>query len=166
MQFYTTKKPNAFKALFIYRHIQLLTNLSNDIQQKWIIPAPLFGALVGSGAGLAVLVQIPASSENLVILLIMAIIWADFILFLLICLGTFATLYKESKATVQKIKLSLAEISDRIERIWARKFLRSCGALKVKFGANNFVEELTPLNCLSYSLQISVQILLLQRSHK
>lgn len=33
----------------------------------------------------------------------------------------------------------------------------------MKFGGNNFVDELTPLNCLSHALQITVQILLLGR---
>lgn len=84
-------------------------------------------------------------------------------LFLLLCLGTLAIVYKESRITLEKIKDYMAEIDCKQERVLTQKFLRSYVAIKMKFGANNFVEDLTPLNCLSHSLQISVQLLLLQR---
>lgn len=70
LQNYTNKKSNVFGALIIYRHILFISNLSNNIQQKWTIPTPLAADTVGAGKTLAVLVQTPMSSEILPIILI------------------------------------------------------------------------------------------------
>lgn len=164
-QNYTSKKSNACESMAVYRYVQLLANLSNDIQQKGIIPGPLVECTILSGVGLAFLVQTSVSTKNLPFLIVLAFGCFDCVLFLLLCLGTFAMIYKESRITLEKIRLNAACITPRKERRWTRRFLRSCEVLKIKFGGNNFVEELTPLNCLSHALQICVQTLLLRRTN-
>lgn len=162
---YTIRRSNRFKTLPVYRHVQLLTNLSNSIQQKGIIPGLLVECTTVSGVILAFLVQTPASSENLLVLLTLTLTCVDCVLFILLCLGTLAIVYKESRVTCEKIRLDLASIVDWNERKWTQKFLKSCSVLKMKLGGSNFVEELTPLNCLDNALQIAVQILLLRRQN-
>lgn len=49
----------------------------------------------------------------------------------------------------------------RTMRLWQEKFFISCSVIKVKFGANNFADKLTPLKAANVSLSFTVQLLLL-----
>lgn len=164
-QHYTSKSSNGFDNLLVYRHVQLLANVSNNIQQHAIISAPLVECTIAAGVTLAFLVQTAGTPDNMPALVIMIMACVDSTLFLFLCLGTLAIVYKESRFTLQRIKVNLTNIGCRMERRWTRKFLRSCSIIKMKFGENNFVDELTPLNCLSHALQICMQVLLVRRTH-
>lgn len=160
---YVTKESDVHWKMLTYRHIQLLATLSNEIQQKWVIPGSILISTVVFGFSLAFVVKIPAEKENIPGLGLMFLLCLDTGIFLLLCLGTFADVYKQSKLTSQKLRADLANIVGKSRSKWAQRFLKSCGVIKMKFGGNNFVEELTPLNCLHHGLEMSVQIILLWR---
>lgn len=110
-----------------------------------------------------ILVKIPSKPENIYVLFLVGLVCVDTAVFILLCLGTFADVYKESKLALQNLRSFFPKIATRKERKWSARFFMSCGVIKMKFGGNNFVEQLTPLNCLNHGLQIAVQITLLWR---
>lgn len=89
------------QALLVYRHVQLLANLSNDIQQKGM-PAPFVGGLVASGVSLAFVVQTEFKSGNLPIVATMILACVNRVLFLLLFLKMLAMVYKESRIELRK----------------------------------------------------------------
>lgn len=156
---------DGYAALSIYRRIQLIVSLYNDIQQKQSMPMLIIGSTISFSVGLAFLVQASFSTTSPSIMILMLLMCVDGAFFILLSLSTLAGVFKESKLVSQKIISDLLNIADGKERRWTRKFLNSCGVIKMKFGGNNFVEESTPLNCLSHGVQIAVHILLLWRNH-
>lgn len=147
----------------IYRHIEVIASICNKIQQRTQLPTIIAGSIVTLGVSLAFLVQTPATPDNASLLVLMLLASVNTTFFLLFCLGSLAQVYKESVAALESIRLQLPKVSEVNERRWLRKFIRSCAVIKMKFGGNNFVEELTPLNCISHAIDLSVQILLLGR---
>lgn len=117
------------------------------------------------GAALPILVVTPLISINLPILVIAFIIVVTATSSLLFCVGGFSEVHQESRLSFENISRRISKLRIRKERKWAERFVKSCGLIKIKFGGNNFVEELTPLNCLSHATQLAVQILLYTRSH-
>lgn len=151
---------NVYEKLSIFRHIQLLATLCNEIQQKVVIPIMMIGTIIAVAVGLSFAVHTPITSGNLPVLVILMIGGVDSALFLIFGLGGLAQVYKESSVTFEKITTTFATQTGRKLK-WARRYLRSCAPIKMKFGGNNFVDEVTPLNCISHAIQLSVQILLL-----
>lgn len=75
--------------------------------------------------------------------------------------------YKESSGIFWKMRKGNGiQLVDRNilkrENKWWTNFLKSCAPIKVKFGENNFVEPLTPLNSINFSLGLVVQIFLVK----
>lgn len=159
------EKSGTYESILIYRHIQLIANLYNEIQQKQPMPALIAGSILAFSVTLAFLVQNSFSKQNISILILMFQMCVESAFFILFSLSTVAAVFKESRLASQKIKSNLNSVADIKERRWTRIFWKSCGVIKIKFGGDNFVEESTPLNCLSHGVQMAVQILLLWRNH-
>lgn len=148
----------------VYREIQVIANLCNEIQQKKQLPLVITGAIALLSVSTAFLVQTTLTRHNILPLLVMLLAIANTVLFLLFCISNLAVVYTESRKAVENLKLHLAKVAQAKERRWLKRFFKSCGIIKMKFGGNNFVEELTPLNCISHAINLSVQILLLGRN--
>lgn len=122
------------------------------------------GCVLELGTGLAAMVNVPATVENIPILVLMGAGSVDGALVLLCGLHGFADVHEQSREIKHAVKIHVSTLKNRQHRKWTDQFVKSCGAIKLKFGGNNFVDKLTPLNCISHALQISAQIMLLVRS--
>lgn len=122
------------------------------------------GASLCLGISLAVVVIIPASPENLLVRLVMGIVCIDAALLLIFSLRGLAEVFQVSTRTLEKVKTNFEMLSNMRKLKYTRLFIKSCAAIKMRFGGNNFAEMLTPLNCISHAVQFSVQILLLERN--
>lgn len=69
-----------------------------------------------------------------------------------------------SKIVLERAKYLTVDFVSRREKLLIKKIWRSCDKIKVKFGDSNFLEELTPLRCLDFSVDMTVQLLLLSSS--
>ncbi len=98
---------------------------------------------------------------NFIIIGVIVLEFVDSISFKLFVLGGMMRTYSMSKEVLANLKRLSFE--SRRERVWCRKFLKSCDKLKIAFGDCNFLDELTPLRCLDVSVNLSVLILLLTR---
>lgn len=160
-QFYVADEESLFKNLPVYRHIQLIANLCNEIQQKILIPTIIAGATISVGVSTAILVHTSINLTNLPLILSISMICVNAALVLLFCLGGMADVYKESILIFRQVKARVFGATGRKNKKLTETFVKSCSILKIKFGGNNFVEALTPLNCLSHGMQLAVQILLI-----
>lgn len=126
-----------------------------------MVPVIIAACVIALGVSLALIVKLPASGENLAILIVLSAEVIDGQMMLVLGMRGFGEVYEKSKQALRTYNLNMSGVRCHKDRRWTRKFLKSCGAIKMKFGGNNFVDRLTPLNCISHSLQLSVQILLL-----
>ncbi len=146
-----------------YREIQILNSLYNEVQ-KHLLGILIVGAIFCVTTNLTLLIK----SLNGSILEVSYIIMSTSILAvlnsgaaMLLVLSAFVSVHKKSKQLLQDVKgLECLETS-RASRRWARKYWRSCEKIKIKFGDYNFVEELTPIRCLDFTANITVQMLIL-----
>lgn len=137
----------------------------NEIQQKSMITSIVFSGIPVFATSVAMLVVMPATKENLLsfILLIIAAL-VIFIVFIVL-LGGMAQLYKHSKQSLQTMKVVACRIQKQNaggQENWRKKFLATCQPIKVMFGEINFVDSLTPLVCLDFSINLALQIVLIE----
>jgi len=118
----------------------------------------IISAIASSSAGVAMLIKLHWNSSNLIALFIFTSCSTNGLLVLMICLGGMVAIRSKSKKVLQENKVMQGE-TQRESKIY-RKFWQSCPIIKIKFGAQNFVEELTPLNCLDFTVNLAVQFLL------
>jgi len=78
--------------------------------------------------------------------------------------GGLVGVFAESKTVLDKlITLNTPgkNNSSRLEFKWRQRFYRSCSTIKIKFGAINHLDELSPLNFINNALDLSVNMILL-----
>lgn len=129
-----------------------------------MVPTLIGGCVLELGIALAAVVNVPATPENVPILVVMGMACVDAALVLICGLHGLADVHEKSKKINHAHRLNMPALKSRTERKWTEQFIKSCGAIKLKFGGNNFVEKLTPINCISHAFQIAVQIMLLVRN--
>lgn len=153
-----------------YRELQLLGNLNNSIKQKLITSSMLINGILFHAICFSATIFLTKSyqaGENFVSLAYFVLTAVDCFMLIVVLFGEMSCVHKESKHILENLKRhqspTRASAASRYRKVWQRKFFRSCAPLSVKFGANNFVDELTPLNSLNFSWGLVVQLLLLRR---
>lgn len=152
------------KTLSNYRHIQLAANLCNEIQQQVLLPITIAGCTIVLGICLALVITSFSTTGNLFIKTSMGLISVEIVLYLIFGMRALAELHDESEHALHGIRTKLITLLEPKIRKWVQRYIRSCWPIKIKFGGTNFVDMLTPLNCIAHAVQITVHILLLGRS--
>lgn len=150
----------------VYRKLQVFNLLLNSIQQD------CFAVLLVSitfiiSMSLGLLVKFSNTTSKEVTLLMMATLCisvVDCMFGILVILGGMVAVYSNSKIRLEGTKMVIAQTQlSSYDRRWAKRFWRSCENIKIRFGDNNFFDELTPLRCLDVTSNFTVQVLLLSR---
>lgn len=150
--------------LATYRHLQLVTNLCNDVLKSGIVPATIAGPVTVFGISLAVVTYLFSKQGNVYFLLLMVTICVETAFYLIFSLRGLGQVYDLSVRSLQISRMHIIAVRGGMDRKWARQFVKSCPVIRMKFGGNNFVEMLTPLNCINHATQIAVQIILLGKN--
>lgn len=149
-----------------YRMLQILGILSNQIQQRLLIPAIFIAAVPMQAFALHMLIRLPlANGRNLGKLLMFIEVVFNCSLVFLVLLGGMSKVYLQSSKCLDQMKRlnsSNSGINLRSNK-WLQRFCRSCSLIKVRFASINFIDELTPLNCVNFSNDLSMQLLLLSK---
>lgn len=149
----------------IYRQIQLLSELLNDIQAGNLMTILITVATIVFPLSFVLIVRIPWIPDN-----VPEIIAGTYMMFLcltgiLFVIGGHAGIWSDSQAMFENLDCLNGDrfmVLSRFERRWQQRFWKSCRNLvKIKFGVHNYVEEQTPMNCLNCSASLAVQLLLL-----
>lgn len=161
----TERAKMRFQVSVIYRHIQLLSILCSEIQQKILMVSLICSTIVVSSFCLATLAHISFNTDNFSVMCILLCTYLDSTFASLFCFGGMVSVNQKSKVFIQKLKSRRSSSQVEMENLWIRKFARACMPIKMKFGENNFFESLTPLKCLNCAARLTIQILLCERRH-
>ncbi len=91
----------------------------------------------------------------------------DCLVAILVILGEMGMVYQTSNSWVKKmqLKINTRRIPLR-DRKWEGRFYKSCSALRIMIGSRNFVDQLTPLNSLQFSMTLTANLLLLSLNER
>ncbi len=154
---------NKYNDAMLYRQLQIFNTLCNSVQQSCLCVF-IAGQTVLVSVMLCLLVghvNEKYEETNKVMIATFTIMTVDGTLTILLTLGGMASVFKDSKSTLSATKRLESTLMVKRERLWLQKYLRSCSEIKVKFGDNNFIEELTPLRCVHFAIDLTAQFLLL-----
>jgi len=146
----------------LYRVIQILALWTNIILNRTLVSL-ISASITLLALGLAGFVRLEWSSSNLMPLVVSLIMVMDAGLAVVVLLGGMVGVYLESKRVFQILGERLSTDLPRIERMYLQKFYRSCRLIRINLGSSNFLDALTPLNCLNFAVSITVQILLISQ---
>lgn len=159
-----------------YRKVQLLAVLINDLQRKSMTTELILFDISGQSVCLTSFLRgnWSGSFEHLLVgTALLAFSGITYIIGIIYVSGL-ASIYVESKKLRKKMgrwvwmgtfwEGSKSKCPREMRR--RRAAVRGCPLVKVHFGSLNFVEEQTPLRCLDFANQLSIQMLLLTNLYK
>lgn len=126
----------------------------------------MVAAVIIQSISTTMLVKLEWISVNMIPLMVFSVTAVDATLACVVCLGGMAGVFTESTQVMCKLKRHLCSLylqhsKKREEARWQRRFLRSCTLIKIRFGGFNYVDQLTPVNCMNFANSLTVQLLLL-----
>ncbi|CAL8121578.1 unnamed protein product [Orchesella dallaii] len=150
-----------------FREIQVFALLNNEINQNALLVFT-FSLILVISLEITAFVRMEWNAENFVALGFFSYSCFNSCFFLIIIMGGgMIAVYSTSKTLFELIKRKQSctgrflNATQRLEKRWLTKFCRSCTPLRVKLGESNFLEELTPLNCINTAVDLTVNMLLL-----
>lgn len=155
-----TKRNQIQNSVRMYREIQLLCSLFNELHKLHVIPASILIAMVGTSVSLFMLVsrrvdkdfQITFLFGNCLVLGI-AVILLGF---------HFAVKLYSDNRNLLILQPYLRNTKTSTERRMMRKYWRSLPLLKIFFFQSNFFESTTPLVILDFSMNLAINLILLE----
>ncbi len=160
-----THSTSVYTDAILYRQLQILNMLSNSVQQR-CLGVLIFGVILclSTSLSLAIVIVKGSSQQSYIVIAMVLIMIINATASILVVFGEMVSVYAKSKEIIQSVKHLEYTYRSRECRRWSRRYWRSCGILKTKFGDNNFLERGTPLRCLDFSFNLTVQFLLLARN--
>lgn len=165
----TTGKSSADQTAKEYRILQVLGCLLNDVIQKvwltWLIIATILCLSLSTSMVIQRMHTMSGSTEDVLITLVFSVIAIDYVMLLVFLVGGMAQLMMQSqelRCSWQKYMAKSVYTSTKHKR-WERRFLKSCTNIKVRFGEINYIESETPLSCIDFSTDLTVQFLILSQ---
>lgn len=148
-----------------YRTLQVLAVFMNEVQQKVLVTSIIFAGVPLTAFGLVFLIQTMQADADPVLLCLSIVVIPNGTLAMIALLGGMARLYSESEKCRNGFihRLQSYAWSFKERKQW-KTFGKSCSLIKVKFGKINFIERLTPLNCINSTSDLTMQLLLVGRT--
>lgn len=132
----------------------------NTFQKSLFVFIIVTGVIIIWVFALTTLIKSTNSDFIFVSTLVMLLI--DAVLVDLVILGQMGAVYRKSHELLDVMKCAHNPNLTGREQKWEHKFYRSCPPLKIMINSVNFVDGLTPLNCLHLSMTLSANILMLE----
>lgn len=154
------------KAAKLYRELQLLSMLCNSVQQN-LIGSLIVAAIIAISIDVGFLVQlnqIMGNQSHFLVTALLVLSFADCFAIQMVLLGGMVSVCAESKKVLREAKNMKGISVSGQQKLLVTKMWRSCDKIKMKFSDNNFLEELTPLRCFDFSVDMTVNFLLLSRN--
>lgn len=137
----------------------------NEVQQRSVVTSLIVSGTPLTAVGAFVSIRALQTMDDFALTGLGLLIFLNGGSALLFLLGNLAELHLQSLKSLQcmkdlhrTVRLSLKE------RKYLKRLVKSCSLIKAGFGSNNFVESLTPLNCIDFANCLTVQLLLLSKT--
>ncbi|CAL8146979.1 unnamed protein product [Orchesella dallaii] len=156
-------KRQVSEACVTYRSIQVLALLTN-ILLNTTLTGLVCGSILIEALGLAGFVRLEWVPSNFISLAFCFIMVVNGTFSLIVLLGGMVGVYMESKRVFQALRRNLSVcITEKYKRKFLFRFYKSCRFIRINFGSINFVDTLTPLNFVDFSVNLAVQVLLITK---
>lgn len=132
----------------------------NEIQQKIPMSVIVVAGILAQSLSMTTLVKLPWKSDNILSLILYAGVLINCILAMSVTLGGMAGILGQCENTLKNLHSHNTLTASRKEQRCRKIFYRSCMAIKVRFGSINFVDQLTPLNCINFANDMTLNLLL------
>lgn len=144
-----------FRTAIMYREIQILVTMFNDIHESFTISSTMVVTIILQLVSMYTIVKTEFTISNIPIIVVFLLLIINIFMFMFCSLDIMGDVLEVSKGIVGELKLK--------ERThWLKRFHKSCFPLKIKFGASNFVEKITPLNCENFVIVQTSNALLMK----
>lgn len=146
-----------------YRILQILGILLNEVQQHELVTGVIVTAVCLLSLSTTSLTRVNLSrQQNIIVFGLLLILMIDCILTMIVLLGGMALVNTTSSDRLLRFRKLFVRPS-RIEGRVIKKICRSCDTVKIRFGSFNFVNNLTPLKCIDFANNLTVQLLLITK---
>lgn len=149
-------------SVIAYRTLYILGLLQNEIQKDPLSQVIATALIILQSVSTSTLIRVKSKS-GIVFTIVLGLISMDTIIALIFILGVMAQVYTQSKDSLRNCKRALT-YNFRIKPKWTQRFLISCAPIKVRFGSINFIDRMTPLNCVNFANNLTVQLLLVSEN--
>lgn len=161
MSMFVTCRMHTIKKIMLhYRTLQILATMMNDIQQMSLVSPIITFAIPLTAFAASVLIRSLQRIDRYAVVAVTANVLINGAAALLLILGCMAQLLQESEKCLKNINTIVADFPEVNGRNAFKKFFKSCPVVKAKFGSINFVERLTPVNCINFINDLTLQMLL------
>lgn len=151
----------------LFRELQVLGNVNNCVQEMMTTMVLVGATLCLAFSLVAAIILAEKATEGYqmaVALFVLFVVCMLFVIF--VVYGGMSGVHEKCRDIIeQNVNLLhcdlVAKGISKATRSWQKRFFISCSLIQVRFGANNFVEKLTPLNATNAALGLTVQLLLL-----
>lgn len=145
----------------MFRYLQILTTMLNEFQNGLLILSFIVIPILVFSYSLVSFIKV--SHMELVFIASLLGILGNGFLAVLCIQGQMAAVYMKSEELIENMKRKQNFFETKKERMIQHKFYKSCMPLRIMMGSANYIDNLTPLNCLNHAMDLSVNILLLSR---
>ncbi len=122
------------------------------------------GGTVQLISGITSALLIPWTRENAPGLVLFGLCMMDMMFLLLVCVGAMAAIYHDFEDVLSKMRGRMI-LHNRGGQVMNSKLIKrlcwSYTPVKFKFAQINFIDRMTPLNCMMFAIDQSVSLLLL-----
>ncbi|CAL8069313.1 unnamed protein product [Orchesella dallaii] len=146
--------------LIIYKQIQLLLIHHNSIHQSLIVVVILNQSMFVVTVGLFLLIGM-YSRLDISQKLLFVVTGIDALLVVVVVFGFLGLVYASSMNTLEIGK----EVQILRKDPWARRYIRSWPPLKIGLGSVNFIDKVTGLVSVDFSVNQTVNLLMMDRRH-
>ncbi len=159
----TGERISIYNKGLIFRHIQVLASMLNEIQSGAAILLILCIPTIIIAMVALTLVQ--GSNTDFVFVATLIVLLIDCFLVIMALFGQMSTLCEKSSEILNKMLMKRYSAKLSRGQKWEQRFYKSCSPIKVMISSGAYVDALTPLNCLHLSMTLSANMLLLNKSN-
>jgi len=154
---------NLKKNLPYYRQLQILGRYYNLIQQDGLVIMTMVILMLAFIVSFYGMIELGSSGTSSAMeLAVLAVSGSQAMLFLLLYTTALGKLHVEVSGLCKRIKTQLIpRISDKNDKKWVERYVRSCQPLKCYIGYSGFVDELSPLVVNDFCINQIVTLVLL-----
>lgn len=133
----------------------------NEVQQKVFVTTIITASIVLHAALFTLTIRLARSGDWLMCAFF-AFLTTDTLGVFVVLIGCMSKVHVTSHKMFEKLRCQACKLNKMDKRLWNR-LNRSCTNIRVKFGSLNYIDRLTPLNCLDFANNLTYNILLLSR---
>lgn len=148
-----------------YRTLQVVEKLMNEVIQKVLVTSVVVSAIFTHTVAMNVVIGILKTNGNYLVILLFLFLLNQCLLVEIVLLGSMSKIYLLSQDILDSLKYRLVQTTYEPKKSRElKRWFTSLTPVCVRFGTLNFVDRLTALNCIDFTNNLTVNLLLLNQT--